>query len=456
MTPVLHEYQKRGVNWILERESCGLFLQMGSGKTLITLKAIDVLINDAFAIDKVLIIGPKRVIETTWPDEIAKWDFNLSYSLVTGSRLQREKALEAKADIYLISKDNVKWLCDHLGKAWNFDLVVVDELSAFKNPQAKRFKALRKMPYRRFIGLTGTPSPKGYIDLWSELFLMDKGQRLGKTLGAYRTKYFNIGAHNGNIVYEYLLRKSAAEEIQSKIKDICMSISAKEYSTLPEISYFIKPVTFPDKIRKRYENFKKNYVLEDSEIVALNAAVLVGKLSQFTSGACIKDEDSIEIIHNLKLEALQGLIEEAEGEHMLIFYTYVNEKDRLLNFLHEKFPELRVKALDGKKEIDEWNRKEIDLLLLNPASAGHGLNLQAGGRIAVYFSLPMWNLEQYEQAIARLYRQGQKEPVLIYHILAKDTIDQEQYEALHNRSMAQKDLLKALQKEGLIENHNDR
>lgn len=450
MTPVLHDYQKRGVNWILERESCGLFLQMGSGKTLITLKAIDELINECFDLDKVLIVGPKRVIETTWPDEIAKWDFNLSYSLVAGSRQQREKALEVKADIYLISKDNVMWLCDYLGKGWDFDMVVVDELSAFKNPQAKRFKALRKMPYRRFVGLTGTPSPKGYMDLWSQIFLMDKGERLGKTLGSYRVKYFTPGAHNGSIVYEYVLRKGAAKQIQTKIKDICMSISEKEYSTLPEISYFIKPVTFPDKIRKLYDDFKKDYVLKDTDVIALNAAVLVGKLSQFTSGACLRNENGLEVIHDLKLKALHALIEEAEGEHMLIFYTYVNEKERILESLQEKFPDLRIEALEGKKEIDAWNKGGIDLFLLNPASAGHGLNLQAGGRIAVYFSLPMWNLEQYEQAIARLHRQGQSQPVAIYHILARDTIDEMQYRALQTRSMAQKDLLNALQKEGLI------
>lgn len=450
MTPSLHSYQQRGRDWILDHERCGLFLPMGAGKTLTTLCAIDALINDCFDLDKVLIIGPVNVIQSTWPDEIKKWNFDLSYSLIIGNKEQRIEALKKKADIYLISKDNVIWLCQTLKKKWDFDMVVIDELSAFKSPEAKRFRALRKMKYRRFVGLTGTPSPKGYIDLWSQLYLMDEGERLGKTLSIFRNRYFYEGARSGYVVYQYNLRKGAEKQIQDQIKDICMSISQEEYSTLPSISHFVKSIPMPDKIKKAYQDFKETYVLPESEISAANAAVLVGKLSQFTSGAIYHEDRSIETIHDLKLEALCTLVEEAEGENLLIFYNFRHERERILKVLQDRFKDQVIKALEGKKDIEDWNAGKISCLLLNPASAGHGLNLQHGGRIAIYYSLPNWNLELFEQAIARIHRQGQSHPVAIYYLLMKGTIDERQYKALQSRATSQKELLEALRNEGMI------
>lgn len=422
---------------------------MGAGKTVTTLIALSTLMNDYFEISKVLIIGPKRVIETTWPDEIQKWKQteSMCYSVISGSAQQRRKALAQEADIYLIGKENVTWLVDEVGKKWKWDAVVIDELSTFKNPRAKRFKSLRTMMplVDRFIGLTGTPSPKGIPDLWSQIYLMDRGERLGKTLGSFRSRYLKPGLTNGYTVYNWRVQPGADEEIQQKISDICMSIDQKEYATLPDLQMLDLMVDLKTDLAK-YQKFKKELLLEvgdNVEVIAENAAALCGKLLQFTSGAMYDEDHRIHELHTHKLEVLQNLMESANGSPVLIFYWYQHEKDRIQKALKG------FRGMDIKEEgsIKAWNAERLDYLVLQPASAGHGLNLQQGGHIAVWYSLPNWNLELYQQANARIYRQGQKEKVLIYHLLAKGTIDQDMLQALKAKRSTQDDLLAALKLE---------
>lgn len=431
-----HGYQKRGIKWIVENPKCGLFLPMGAGKTPTTLEAIRQLMYERFEVEKVLIIGPVRVIKSTWPDEIQKWNFPLSYSLVTGTPAQRLKALEQKADLYLIGKENVPWLTENYN--WDFDMVVVDELSAFKNPQAKRFKALRKFIPDRFVGLTGTPAPKGLPDLWAQLYLMDRGERLGRTLGMFRTAYLYPLIQNGYTVYKWGVKDGAEEAIYKKISDICMSISEKEYATLPDLN-LVDYLLDLESISK-YRQFKRDMVLpfeEDRALLADNAGVLCGKLLQFCSGQIYTDR-GIETVHEQKLDALEDLVTSANGNPIIVFYYYKHELERL----KKRFPQART--LDGPDTVREWNHGDIDILLLHPASSGHGLNLQQGGHIAVWFTLPNWNLELYQQANARLYRQGQTEKVTIYHIIFRQTIDVTMLEALKAKSVTQENLLESL------------
>lgn len=443
-----HAYQKRGINWILEHSHCGLFLPMGAGKTVTTLAAIDLLMHDAFEVEKVLIIGPKRVIENSWPDEIQKWQQakDFKWSVISGSVSQREAAISRDADLYLIGKENVPWLVDYVGRDWKWDLVVIDELSTFKNPQAKRFKALRTVIPRvkRFIGLTGTPAPKGIPDLWAQVYLMDQGKRLGKTLSQFRQRYLKPEKMSGHIVYSWGVKPDAKKEIQEKISDICMSIGIEEYASLPDVQYLNEPVDLKDDLI-RYRAFRDEMVLEvgeDETILAANAGVLCGKLLQFTSGQVYDDHLQAKTIHSHKLEALLDLMESANSEPVLIFYWFQHEKERILEALKKKG--YKGTPLDNSNALKAWNNKNLDFLLLQPSSAGHGLNLQAGGHIAIWYSLPNWNLELYQQANARIYRQGQKEKVTIYHLLAKGTIDELMLKALKRKEVTQKDLLEAL------------
>ena len=443
-----HDYQKRGIQWILEHPRCGLFLPMGAGKTVTTLTAIDLLMHDTFEVEKTLIIGPKRVIETSWPDEIQKWiqtkDFR--WSVIAGTPKQREAAISRDADLYLIGKENVPWLVDCMGRDWKWDMVVIDELSTFKNPQAKRFKALKTvMPrVKRFIGLTGTPAPKGIPDLWSQIYLMDQGKRLGKTLTQFRQRFLKPDQMSGYVVYSWSVRPNADKEIQEKISDICMSIDMEEYASLPDVQYLNECVDLKEDLEK-YQAFRDEMVLEvgtDETILAANAGVLCGKLLQFTSGQIYDDQLQTKILHSHKLEALLDLMESANGESVLIFYWFQHEKERILETLKKKG--YKGTTLDNPNALKDWNDKNLDFLLLQPSSAGHGLNLQAGGRIAIWYSLPNWNLELYQQANARIYRQGQKEKVTIYHLLAKGTLDQVMLKALKAKEVTQKDLLEAL------------
>lgn len=443
-----HDYQQRGIQWILDHKSCGLFLPMGAGKTATTLMALDQLMNDRFEIGHVLIIGPKRVIETTWPDEIQKWsqtkDFR--FSVISGTSKQRKAAVMADADIYLIGKENVVWLVNLVGRHWKWDMVIIDELSTFKNHQAKRFKALRTVipEAKRFVGLTGTPSPKGIPDLWAQIYLMDKGERLGRTIGAFRSQYLKPGRMNGYTVYNWLVQPDAEEKIHRKISDICMSIDEKEYATLPDLQVIDQMVDLKADLKK-YKAFKHEMVLDlagDEQVLASNAGTLCGKLLQYTSGQIYTEEGQIADLHNHKLEALESLMESANGQPMLIFYWFKHEEERLMKFLTSKY--YRGKTIKEKSAIQDWNDGQLDFLLLQPSSAGHGLNLQQGGHLACWYSLPNWNLELYQQANARIYRQGQKEKVVIYRLLAKGTIDLDMLQALKTKRVTQDELLMAL------------
>ena len=444
-----HGYQKKAIDFAITHDHCGLFLPMGAGKTVTTLTIIKNLL--AIEASKILIIGPVRVIESTWPDEIQKWDHtkDMTYSIVVGSPKKRREALHARADIYLIGKENVAWLVNET-TLWDFDMVVIDELSTFKNPRSQRFKALKQvMPLvDRFIGLTGTPAPKGLPDLWSQLYLIDRGQRLGRTLTEFRYRYLTPGRRNGAIVYEWKPQPNAEERIYKRIGDVCMSLDQKDCAELPPLQVLDYKVKLPPEAMKRYHAFKRERVLtlETDEVIAVNAGVLTGQLAQFTSGEIYrkdiltKQTVGTEILHDEKMKALEDLMEAATGHPILVFYYFQHERDRIL----AAFKQARV--LDTADDIRDWNEGKIDMLLVHPASAGHGLNLQQGGHIAIWYSLPNWNLELYQQANARIYRQGQTQPVTIYRIMAEGTIDEDEARALETKDVTQKALIEALRR----------
>ena len=445
---VPHPYQQRGVKWIIEHPSCGLFLPMGAGKTATTLAAIEQLKYDRLDAWRILVIGPKRVIETTWPAEIEKWDNlkHLRYSIISGDARKRRAAVEADADIYLIGKENTSWLVDLVGRSWKWDTVVVDELSAFKNPSSKRFKALKTvLPFiDRVVGLTGTPTPKGLYDLWSQIYLLDQGKRLGKTQRKFQQEFFHPGYMVGYQVREWYPNKDADKQIQKAISDICMSIDQAEYATLPDCQMIDINVDLGKDLDK-YKKFKKELLLEvgDEVITADSAGVMCGKLAQYTSGMIYDQDHQVHMLHKHKIEALTELMESANGQPVMIFYWYRHEGERIREAL-KGYEGMDVK---DPSAIREWNDGRLDYLLLQPASAGHGLNLQSGGHIAVWYSLPNWSLELYQQANARIYRQGQKRKVMIYHLLAKGTIDLDQLRSLQDKSKVQDSMLAALKRE---------
>lgn len=377
-----HNYQKKAIAWAMNKPRCGLFLPMGAGKTVTTLTIIqnELLLGE---IHKVLIIGPVRVIQSTWPDEIAKWDHtkDMSYSVVAGTPSQRQRALAATADIYLVGKENTAWLIDELGPSWPFDMVVIDELSTFKNPKSQRFRALRKVMPRvdRFIGLTGTPAPKGIPDLWSQIYLMDGGRRLGKTLTAFRRNYLVPGRQNGYIIYDWKPQPDAEERIYRKIGDLCMSLDQSDCAELPPVNYIDYRVKLPEKALDQYHAYKRERILsvKDDTILAANAGVLCGQLTQMTSGEIYTRDDSGNRtgsikIHAAKMNALDDLIEQANGNPVIVFYYYQHERDRILSHLHKEG--LAARELSTAEDIRDWNAGKIDVLLLHPASAGHGLN----------------------------------------------------------------------------------
>ncbi|EKB54488.1 DEAD/DEAH box helicase [Facklamia hominis] len=439
---ILHDYQKYCYNFILDHPSSLLLLDMGLGKTLITLTAIDTLKNLFEQSYKVLVIAPLKVAKYTWGDEIDKFDLNLTYSKVLGSERDRMNALNKKADIYLINRENVTWLVDLYRGCWPFDFVVIDELSSFKSSQSKRFKSLRKVMGRvkRFIGLTGTPAPNNLMDLWSQVYLADQGARLGRTITSYRNQYFYPAYANGHIVYKYGLKEGAEQQIYQKLEDLAVSMKAKDVLNLPKRIDNLVKVDLEAKERKLYDQMKRDFLLEvdASEIVAVNAAVLSGKLLQLASGAVYDEGGKVIPIHEEKLEALERIVEEAQGEPILVFYQYKHELDRL----KKRFPQ----AQEIGENIREWNKGEIPILLAHPQSAGHGLNLQQGGHIIVWFSLT-WSLEYYQQANARLDRQGQKHPVIVHHLIAEDTLDEAVMESLKHKDQGQERLIQALKAE---------
>jgi len=419
---------------------------MGMGKTVSTLTAIDELLflGD---IGKVLVIAPLRVAQDTWSTEVDKWDHlkHLRISKVLGKPKDRVRAMTTPADIYVTNRENVDWLVREYFGSWPFDMVVIDELSSFKSSKAKRFRSLRKVrPYfKRIVGLTGTPAPNSLIDLWPQLYLLDGGKRLGRTISSYREQYFTPGQRNQFVVYNWNLKDEAEKAIHERIGDICISMMAKDYLDLPErIDNYIE-INLPASAMNKYKQLAKDLVLEldEDDITAANAAVLTNKLLQMANGAIYSENHEVVEIHDEKLKALFEIIEAANGKPVLIFYSYRHDFDRIVSFLKTK--KLHVTGLKDSEDIKKWNNGEIPIFLVHPASAGHGLNLQAGGHIIVWFGLT-WSLELYQQANARLHRQGQKENVVIHHLIAKGTVDEDVIKALGNKEVNQNMLLEAV------------
>lgn len=395
-------------------------------------------------INKALVIAPKRVVTDTWAKECQKWDHlkHLSVSPIVGTPKERTAAYKADADIYLLSRDNVKWLIDSLHGQWPFDVLVLDELSSFKNPQTNRFKALKKVVHRcsRVIGLTGTPAPNGYTDLWSQIYLLDQGERLGRTVTDFRRRYCDA------IRYPYFTNYSVPPEkrkaIDNQIKDICISMMAKDYLTLPPAYYLTRDVQMDAKARKAYDKMRKEAVLEleDTEIIGVTAAAVLNKLLQLANGTIYDDTGKYTVIHDAKLDALEDLVEEAVGQPVLVFYNFKSDAERI----RERFPDARL--LETDKDIDDWNAGKVAVMLAHPASCGHGLNLQQGGHIIVWFGLT-WSLELYQQANARLNRQGQTKPVMIYHLVTADTAEARVMQAIKEKSTTQAALIDCVKAE---------
>jgi SNF2 family DNA or RNA helicase len=438
-----HEYQTHCTEFILENTSAGLFLDMGLGKSVITLTALVDLMHDRFEVSKVLVIAPLRVANTTWMDEVLKWKHlnGLRVSKVLGSKKERTMALYKKADIYTINRENVPWLVEFYKNDWPFGMVIIDEISSFKSPSAKRFRALKKIRHKikRIVGLTGTPAPNGLLDIWSQIYLLDGGDRLGRTFTGYRSRYFHPQKYvNGGIPTDYALNEDAEEKIYNKISDICISMKALEYLKMPEIIFNKVEVELSEKEMKLYRKLERDLLLplEDSDVDAANAAVLSNKLLQMSGGTVYDEYSDVQRIHDRKMDALEDLIEAANGKPVLIYYGFRHERDRI----KEKFDTGDINTSD---DIAKWNRGEMKIALCHPASAGHGLNLQEGGSTIIWFGMT-WSLELYQQANARLWRQGQKQTVVIHHILAKDTIDHRVMMALDNKDTGQSALIEAV------------
>lgn len=444
----LHPYQVAAVEHILSHTHCGLFLEMGLGKTVSTLTAINKLMYEELAINRVLVVAPKRVAESVWDAEIEKWEHlkHLKISKVVGDAKTRLNALQTRADIYTIGRDNIAWLCKlYQGKRMPFDMLVIDELSSFKNHKSVRFKHLRVVQpqFLRVVGLTGTPAPNGLIDLWAQIYLLDRGERLGKFITRYRDEYFRPGRRNGAVIYTYDLRKGADQAIHKKIGDICMSMKAKDYLTLPKRITNIIKVNFDEALRKQYETFEKEQVLslleDGAEITALSAATLSNKLLQFANGAIYDEEGGVHHVHDLKIEATKELLDDANGKPVLIAWTFRHDRDRLMEALKSYHP----RELKNGDDIRAWNEGKIPVLLMHPASGGHGLNLQAGGHIIIWFG-QTWSLELEQQFNARLDRQGQTESVIVNKIVVSNTIDGDVIRALANKDKNQEGLMAAV------------
>lgn len=443
-----HDYQKYATEYIETNPVAAVLLDMGLGKTSITLTAVNDLMFDYFDVHKALVIAPLRVARNTWSAEIEKWEHlsDLKYSIAVGTEAERLAALKAEADIYIINRENVQWLVEQSGVPFNYDMVVIDELSSFKNHQAKRFKALMKVrpKAKRVVGLTGTPSSNGLMDLWAEFRLLDMGERLGQFIGQYRTAYFRPDKMNGHIVYSYKPLPNAEKQIYEKISDITISMKATDHLPMPELISSNYPVYLSEEERKRYESLKRDLILElpEGEITAANAAALSGKLCQMANGAIYSDDESVLRIHDRKLDALEDIIESANGKPLLVAYWYKHDLERIM----ERLDKLKVNyaKLDTDASIKKWNAKKLDVALIHPASAGHGLNLQSGGETLVWFGLT-WSLELYQQTVARLWRQGQTaDTVVIQHIITEGTDDLKILKALEQKDFTQASLIDAV------------
>lgn len=436
-----HKYQKYATEFIVNNPVAAVFLECGLGKTAITLDAIKKLMNEYFEVDKVLVICPLRVANT-WKQEMRKWDNfkSLRYSVAIGTAEERITALMADSDIYIINRENVDWLVNKSGYEFDFDMVIIDELSSFKSFKSKRFKSLLKVrpKVKRIVGLTGTPSSNGLEDLWAEFRILDLGERLGRYITRYRQSYFTPDKRNAQVIFSYKPLPGAEEAIYEKISDITISMKSGDYLELPKCVYNEVKVELSDDERAIYESLRKEMVAEikDKEIDAVNAAALSNKLLQMANGACYDEEREVIHIHDRKLEQLEELIEAANGKPVLIAYWFKHDRDRILS-------RIKAREIRTEKDINDWNEEKIDVALIHPASAGHGLNLQSGGSTLIWFGLT-WSLELYQQCNARLHRQGQKSTVVIHHIITEGTIDENVMAALKRKEKMQDELLAAV------------
>ena len=446
---VPHAYQKHCIDKIIELDKVGLFLDMGLGKTVTTLTAIKELKYNRFQVRKVLIIAPKKVAEGTWTKEKDKWDHTqmLRVSPVLGSEKKRIKAINTPSDLYVINRENVVWLVDYYRNAWPFDMVVIDESSSFKNHSAKRFKALVQVmsKIKRLVELTGTPSPNGLNDLWSQIYLLDEGKRLGKRYGQFRERYFDPGRRGPQgFVYDYDPKDGAEQSILSAISDICISMKAEDYLQLPDMVIHEIPVSLDAKAEKAYKELERKMILElpeNEEISVTSAAALSNKLLQLANGAVYDEEHKAHEVHTSKLDAFLELVESLQGKPLLVFYNFQHDKERILKVLGTK--KLRVKELKTVQDEDDWNHQEIDILLTHPASSAYGLNLQQGGNHVCWFGLT-WNYELYTQANKRLHRQGQTEKVIVHHLICSGTRDEDVMKALKKREGVQDFVMESL------------
>lgn len=446
-----HDYQQYVIDYIIAHPIAAVFLDMGLGKTSISLTAIWELLFEYFEVHKVLVVAPIRVAYSTWPNEIQKWEHlkDLKYAVVVGTEAERLRALRTKADIYLINRENVQWLVEKSGMQFDFDMVIVDELSSFKNHDTKRFRALMKVrpKVKRIVGLTGTPSSNGYMDLFAEFKLLDMGERLGRFIGKFRAQYFDADKRNGQIIFSYKLKSGAEKAIIEKISDITISMKAKDYLSMPELVNSYHEVQMSEKEYKRYDELKEDLVLQlpEGDVTAANAASLSNKLSQMANGAIYADDEKAMRIHDAKLNALEDIIESANGKPVLVAYWFKHDLTRIT----ERLNKLGVvyQKLDSEQSIRNWNDKKLQVGLIHPASAGHGLNLQSGGSTLVWFGLT-WSLELYQQTVARLWRQGQTDnTVVIIHIITKGTIDERIIKAIEQKDQTQSTLIDAVKAE---------
>ena len=439
-----YDYQKYAIDFIVDNKVCALLIDMGMGKSSVTLSAIDILIKNN-KVKKVLVIAPIRVAKTTWPDEIRKWDHlsNLTFSVAVGTEKERKDALRRKADIYIINRENVEWLVNKSGFRFDFDMLVIDELSSFKSWSAKRFKSLLKVRplVNRVVGLTGTPSSNGLMDLWAEYRILDLGQRLGRYITHYREEYFLPDKRNANVIFSWKLKPFAEDLIYERITDITISMKAIDYLKMPELIINEVKVDLDEQDKKVYKALKDDMLvdLKGAEIDAVNAAVLSNKLLQMSNGAIYDEDRNIVVVHDKKLDALEDLIEQANGKNVLVAYWFKHDLERIKS-------RFKCREILKDSDIRDWNNGLIQVGLIHPASAGHGLNLQTGGSILIWFGLT-WSLELYEQTNARLWRQGQKQNVVIHHIITKNTIDEDVMDALKRKEHTQNALIEAVKAE---------
>lgn len=436
------DYQKHALRFILKESAAGILLDCGLGKTVITLTAISELMHNRFEISRPLVVAPLRVAENVWSAEAKKWDHlrHLRIAKILGTKSERIQALNTDADIYVINRENTKWLVDYYQKDWPFDMLVLDELSSFKSHRAKRFKALRKVRplCQRVVGLTGTPAPNGLLDLWSQVYLLDSGKRLGKTITGYRERYFLPDKRNRQVVFSYKPKVGAEKAIYEKLSDICISMKNKDYLKIPERIDNIVLVKLEPETMERYRLLERELLLPflEGDVVAGSAAVLAGKLLQMTGGAVYDEEGGVQAVHTEKLSALEDMIEAANGKPVLIYYGYRHELERIKEHFN-------CRVLNNPQDIRDWNNGDVPVMLAHPASVGHGLNLQDGGSTIIWFGLP-WSLELYLQANARIHRQGQKNTVVVHHLVAEGTIDKDVMQVLRKKEAGQEALLEAV------------